>query len=445
MENKLFITTCVRSRKAAAALPRHLNTGRQVQRRRTLQAKQEHPFQPARSNVIQARLPSFNELLALRSQMNEDVFRQKLEQLLTNMNEEKRLTSLNVSLPPGKIQEILDDITKIKTYIFRDKGGKVYLDPEKADTNFKPADLENLHSVLGKAQQVVIETMRKPDWLSLVFGGDYVGQVIEKYNKICEEIGRLVDDSGENLRADYNRDVEELGIGGGYQNGKLHFGPDICIDTPENKITIIHECAHLSDATILDKGYGGFAGFYRLLLEDKITNAAHYEVVPSWVLGMSKYEQIPFVPLEPEAVSEEGKVSNDYKDQGLRAASEYFRKIWDKMVNLHILLRNSYVKKEKIDEGKLNELSEHLGLTVHSNQTHELTILDITLMEDMTRTISLMVNLFSDQDCEILKKNLPEFTNIELYKNLFIERVLELTAGRQGVDRGKLDYIDQLS
>ena len=67
----------------------------------------------------------------------------------------------------------------------------------------------------------------------------------------------------------------------------VHLKPSIAkgLDPVASAITIVHECSHLSDPSVKDKGYyppsaANSAGWEALTDDEKVTNAAHYEEIP---------------------------------------------------------------------------------------------------------------------------------------------------------------------
>lgn len=100
---------------------------------------------------------------------------------------------------------------------------------------------------------------------------------------------------------------------------------------------MIHESMHAGNADVDDFGYIGQPSFIELPEATKLTNAAHFEVVPRRILGLAPtFAGQTFIP----AGTSVGGVTAPpltYTEQAIRAASEELRKAWTVGLNLHSL------------------------------------------------------------------------------------------------------------
>lgn len=138
-------------------------------------------------------------------------------------------------------------------------------------------------------------------------------------------------------RSGYNR---EVGLGGltGFQR-QIALSPSF-IDAPSDHeaiITMLHESMHAGNSDVKDKGYIGTQIFTQLPEDVKLTNAAHFEVIPRRILGASNaYTGVTFTPAG--AASTPGGATTaplTPLQTAVREASERIRIAWTMGLNLH--------------------------------------------------------------------------------------------------------------
>jgi hypothetical protein len=135
-------------------------------------------------------------------------------------------------------------------------------------------------------------------------------------------------------RSGYNREVELGGLTGREQ---LSVSPDT-IDNPDDKesvVTVIHEAMHAGNDDVKDKGYINIdpKTFKGLPAAVKLTNAAHFEVVPRRIVGAAfAFTGDTFVP-----AGTGGTANPTPRQEAIRGASEMFRSAWGLGLNLHML------------------------------------------------------------------------------------------------------------
>ena len=210
-------------------------------------------------------------------------------------------------------------------------------------------------------------------------------------------------------RSGYNR---EVGLGGltGFQR-QIALSPRF-IDAPgdaEAIITMVHESMHAGNSDVSDKGYIGTQVFTQLPEDVKLTNAAHFEVIPRRILGASNaYVGQTFTPAGA-AAGPGGAVSAPLTplQTAVREASERIRIAWTMGLNLHTQYDTLY-KNQALWDAPRGGSSFHQGLPYWS-KVEKLTIhlktvtdpasadparrpisqIDMALSEGVTRKFSL--------------------------------------------------------
>ena len=138
-------------------------------------------------------------------------------------------------------------------------------------------------------------------------------------------------------RSGYNR---EVGLGGltGFQR-QIALSPRF-IDSPADNeaiITMVHESMYAGNSDVKDKGYIGTQVFTQLPEDVKLTNAAHFEVIPRRILGASNaYAGQTFTPAGA-AAAPGGPATPPLTplQTAVREASERLRIAWTMGLNLH--------------------------------------------------------------------------------------------------------------
>ena len=222
-------------------------------------------------------------------------------------------------------------------------------DPLLIDTGPRPgtADAANLQRLVRNANAIftdIANGTRDAD-IRQVFGAANLAAAKAKYRAArvwMNELFRLnrvvTDRSGYNV---------EAGLGGltGFQE-QISVSPET-IDNPddnESVVTMIHESLHAGNRDVSDFGYIDRPFFTELAESVKLTNAAHFEVVPRRILSATfAFAGQTFVP----AGTSSGGVSAPPltpRQQAIRQASEMIREAWTLGLNLHTqyvrILRN---------------------------------------------------------------------------------------------------------
>ena len=135
-------------------------------------------------------------------------------------------------------------------------------------------------------------------------------------------------------RSGYNFEVN---LGGLTNSEQISLAPSK-IDRPDDPIsvvTMIHEAMHAGNDDVSDKGYISIdpETFKGLATDVKLTNAAHFEVVPRRILGTDlSFAGETFTPSGGG-----GAPARTPREQAIRGASETFREAWTLGLNLHKL------------------------------------------------------------------------------------------------------------
>jgi Domain of unknown function (DUF4157) len=172
--------------------------------------------------------------------------------------------------------------------------------------------------------------------LEQVFGKSHVGDARAKYAQGKKWMNKLLHlDKVVTDRSGYS---EEVSLGGltGFQE-QIALAPDVIDkpDDPESIITMIHEAVHAGNSDVEDKGYIDQPSFTQLAADVKLTNAAHFEVVPRRILKATfAFDGQTFIPA---GTTVGGVTAPDLTDaeKAIRGASETFRQAWTIGLNLH--------------------------------------------------------------------------------------------------------------
>jgi Domain of unknown function (DUF4157) len=215
-------------------------------------------------------------------------------------------------------------------------------DPKLIDTGPRAAtaDTANLQKLVDNARKVftaVIGGAHNKD-LEDVFGAANVATAKVKYSMgqlwmvTLHSTGHIVTD-----RSGYSEEVFLGGLTGFQQQIALSPGTIDQPDDMESIITMIHEAMHAGNGDVDDKGYIDQPSFTELPDADKLTNAAHFEVVPRRTLGAShSFPGITFIPAGA-TVGGVTAPSLTPAQEAIRAASETLREAWTIALNLHSL------------------------------------------------------------------------------------------------------------
>jgi hypothetical protein len=233
--------------------------------------------------------------------------------------------------------QLLDFAQAIRTAAPSTKLG----DPLLIDTGARPgtSDAANITTLCNGADAVLntIASGANDADLTQVFGASKVAAAKAKYANARTRMQQL--HTANKIVTDRSGYSAEVALGGLSNSSQIAVGPSV-IDQPAEKesiVTLIHESMHAGNSDVRDFGYIGQPSFTALAESVKLTNAAHFEIVPRRILGASNaFTGQTFVP----AGTTVGGVSAPPltpREQAIRAASETFRKAWTVGLNLHKL------------------------------------------------------------------------------------------------------------
>ena len=165
-------------------------------------------------------------------------------------------------------------------------------DPLLIDTGPRPAtaDAANLQKLVDNANKVFdqIATGAETTNLTQVFGAAKVATARSKYAKARQRMNFL--HTQRKIVADRSGYNFEVHLGGLTNSEQISLAPGK-IDRPDDAlsvVTMIHESMHAGNDDVDDKGYINIDPdtFKGLPTDVKLTNAAHFEVVPRRILGV---------------------------------------------------------------------------------------------------------------------------------------------------------------
>lgn len=289
-------------------------------------------------------------------------------------------------------------------------------DPKLIDTGPRSgtADAANLQKLVTNANAVFdkIASGSVDSDLTDIFGKKNVAQAKAKCANARRWVIRLqrrnkiVTD-----RSGYSTEVDLGGLTGFHE--QIALSPDN-IDSPDDNesiLTLIHEAMHAGNADVDDKGYVGQPSFTELAADVKLTNAAHFEIVPRRIQGADfAYTGQTFVPAGTTVGGVTTPPMTD-KEKAIRGASETFREAWTAGLNLHSLFVDAYKNPRgwKTDRGGSRTYAKGLPywskvekLTIHrktvilptsSNPAERpVSEIDVALSEGLVRKVAQSMN-----------------------------------------------------
>jgi hypothetical protein len=277
---------------------------------------------------------------------------------------------------------------------------KVYEKAADAEAKLTPADKPKLILAMDAADKLIDAAIADAANLVRVFGARS-GDAKANYTKAKAALATLKLNIDTNVHTDYNGDDAQVGLGGwaSFARQMVHLEPGVAsgADPVEAAMTIVHECAHLADGSVKDKGYypasaaksGGWEGMTE---DEKVTNAAHYEEIPRRQKGISVYKADQ--EFKPGIAAGGGAVP--FKSKVRRRASEDLRMAWDAAVDVHMGLRRIRVEIEKgsdatfqAKKARILEVSKLEKLTIHEQPTpKKINVVDLTLSEGVAHGVT---------------------------------------------------------
>jgi len=367
-----------------------------------------HPLATAAAHPdTHFRVPTFADLKGVYTdktlKIPEAIIKARVGQLLGRMERDKRLKSkdpiptiLSKIFPgPGLIDE-----TEFNNAIDVADRTKIYQSVLDANTVVKTADKPGLKTAMTDSITLMKKVEGDAAGLKAVFGTmDATAKT--NYGKAQTALGAVVKDLDKHVTTDYNLDDPEVELGGWAQfsSQTMHLIVDVVkgADPKETKTTLIHESSHLSDSSVVDKGYYASPNFEALPDATKVTNAAHYEELPRRELGTSKFAGLTFTPGKLK-----GGAAPTWEDNIRRVASEALREAWDAAVDAHDFIRR--VRKDGLagstalfsaNKVLILEMSKLMDLTIHEQDpAHaQVTALDVTLTESIAHGVGITSSL----------------------------------------------------
>lgn len=359
---------------------------------------------------IQFRVPVLNEIINIyfsnKLQLPESFFRHRFARLLRRMQKEKRLKKPYNSRPVQQIvnrifQKNMIVVSELEKVVNMKDRRSIYKNVLDAQTKVKNADKNKFIKAIKESEKLVDKSAADSSNLKKVFGSK-ASIAKTRYGLIKGALGSMKANLNAKVTTDYNLDAREIGLGGWAHFGtkRVHFELGIVKvkNLKKTMITVIHEAAHLAHANINDYGYYGTDGFEGLSETKKMNNAAHYEEIPRRHEKITSYQGCVFTPGKKCKPGKAPKPPS-YRDKVNRKASEYFRKVWDRAVDVFEFLRKIRTKVLRgnaaafgNNKAAILKLSRLLELTVHKQKAAHanVTQLDIALAEGVARATAII-------------------------------------------------------
>jgi hypothetical protein len=156
--------------------------------------------------------------------------------------------------------------------------------PEKLTATGDKANVKAMADAADKVFAAIADGSHDAD-IAAVFGAKNVSKAKTKYASARRMLAKL--EKAGSFETDRSGFTREAGVGGSTPpGGPIKLMPDMIAKPtePDSVVTLIHESVHAGNADVVDQGYVGSPGFLSAPEVLKLTNAAHFEVVPSRIL-----------------------------------------------------------------------------------------------------------------------------------------------------------------
>ncbi len=291
-------------------------------------------------------------------------------------------------------------------------------DPALIDLGLRAAsnDTTNIQKLVTNANAIFTQLISGSQDVSLgqIFGTTNISTAKAKYKNAQLRMSTL--HSTNHIVTDRSGYNAEVSLGGLTDVNQISVELSV-IDNPDVGgfiVTFIHESMHAGNADVTDLGYINQPSFTALPEVTKLTNAAHFEVVPNRILGVAPtFAGQTFIPAGATVGGVTAPALTS-RQQAVRDASETFRAAWTAGLNLHPFFVRVFRTPTEWDTLDLaanfgasagahfsNTLpfwSNLLGLTIHSRSgsinpagsaaQKPVTEVDIALSEGVTRKMA---------------------------------------------------------
>jgi hypothetical protein len=308
-------------------------------------------------------------------------------------------------------------------------------DPALIDTGPRAgtADAANIRKLVTNARKIfdkIASGSRDAD-VRDVFGAANVKKAKAKYAagrlwmNILAARNRILTD-----RSGYNVEVQLGGLTGFQQ--QIALSPDT-IDNPDDSesiYTLIHESMHAGNDDVGDKGYiDRVAEFPKADAKLKLTNAAHFEVVPRRILDPTStfaYPGTTFVPAGSTGPAGATPPKTP-RERAMNEAYDMFREAWTLGLNLHTLWVQIYRHPRQWDSldlstqfggamagrkfsttmpfwSKVQKLTvherTHIKSTATDPSTQPVTLIDVAISEGVTRQLARAMGAVPEKEAD---------------------------------------------
>jgi hypothetical protein len=301
-------------------------------------------------------------------------------------------------------------------------------DPGQFETGARRGthDASNMRKLVRNANKIfdAIASGSRDTDLQDVFGAEHVATAKRKYANARRELRKILAD--DDILTDRSGFSDEVGLGGSaWHQGPINVAPSVidAPDDPDSIQLIIHESMHAGNAEIHDGGNYADSGaaFTAAPANVKLTNAAHYEIVPRRVLGLSDaFAGVKFVPAGTTSGGVTAPPLSNAMQAQLACATE-LRDAWWNGVNISRFVRDVLVEPRlwttRYDKTRYSTLlrfwSRVLKLTIHEKtsidpRSHDpakrpVSEIDMALIEGVTRKLSTAKNALPGDEAAIAK------------------------------------------
>lgn len=412
---------------------------------------------PRPAPVLRARLPEDSELASLLTPgPNESATTEGLRRLVGDALEElsaAQRTAVETqargaqtaadfaALPDGERLQRLADAIRV-LHPDRELG-----DPAQYKSQLRTgAQRANLTTLLDNTDQLFEDILAASDlnaWITEIFGAGQHSRVLRRLRRA--KSGLQAAGRRRTISADMSGYSEEVGLGG-FAVFQTHIALErSAIQNPNDDHSIqltLHEAMHFGTGSVEDTIYlEDSSDFTTLATDDKVNNAAHYEVLALRVRDPS--DALAFPP--PNNVFTPGSSSGPSpsmtaEDEGRRLANRRYRDAWSSSIDLWEELRDVHLSPRRWGRARryLPFWSAAEKLTIHDRtisvaggpDAAPVTPLDLALAESFTKKLNDVWRTLRSQSASALESaeataaEIASATTAEDHRDLLVKCAL---------------------
>lgn len=320
-------------------------------------------------------------------------------------------------------------------------------DPAQYESRLRTGpDRANLTTLLSNTDTLFADILAAPDlntWITEIFGAGQHARVLRRLQRARR--GLRAAGRRKTISADMSGYSEEVGLGG-WALFQTHIQLErraIADPSDFGSITLaLHEAMHFGTGSVTDTVYlENSSDFTTLSTNDKVNNAAHYEVLafrvrkPSDALAFPAPNNV-FTP----ATSSGPAPTMTVADEGRRFANRRYRDAWSTSIDLWEELRRVHRSPRRWGQARryLPFWSAVEKLTIHDRTIRirgqpgeaPVTLLDLALSENFTRKLNAVWRVLRSRSASALESaqataaEIAAATTAEQHRDLLVKCAL---------------------